>query len=86
LKPKGIIHYAKLEKSPRLQRLLAFLQTGGEHSTRDIILNTGVVAVSSAAAELRAQGFDVGCKYQGETEDGSRVFVYWLEDRAGVAA
>ena len=86
MKPKGIIHFAKLEKSPRLQRLLAFLQMGGEHSTRDIIVNTGVVAVSAAASELRANGFDVGCKYQGETEDGNRVYVYWLEDREGVAA
>jgi len=81
MKITGKNHYAKLDKSPRLQRLLAFLQKGGEHSTRDIIINTGVVAVSSAASELRENGYNVGCRYDGMTEDGNRVYVYWLEDR-----
>lgn len=83
---KGIIHFAKLEKSPRLQRLLAFLQTGGEFSTRDIILNTGLVAINSAVAELRMNGISISCRVLKDREDGARVWAYRLEDQEEVAA
>jgi hypothetical protein len=56
---------ARIETSPRLQRMLALLATGGEHSTLDIIVAAGVCAVSACAAELRANGYDVRCRRVG---------------------
>lgn len=62
----GKIHAAKLESSPRLQRVLNALYfaggfIGGEGwlSTRDIISIANVCAVNSAIAELRANGIAV---------------------------
>jgi len=40
-------------RSPRLQRVLAVLADGQEHSTRDIVRAANVVAVDTAIRELR---------------------------------
>jgi len=55
----GRIHYAKLEKSARLQRLLRYLQRGGWFSTREIDRGAEVCAVSTAIKELRMNGFEI---------------------------
>lgn len=59
------MHYARLEKSPRLQRLLAVLQNGYWHSTRELILRANICAVNSTIAELRANGFEIECRQVG---------------------
>lgn len=41
------------QTSPRLQRVLACLADGQEHSTRDIVMAADVVAVDTAIRELR---------------------------------
>jgi len=71
----GRIHAARLEHSPRLQRVLAVLQDarGRRLSTRDIIERAHVVAVNSAIHELRENGFDVHCERVSRTE-----WHYWL--------
>ena len=56
------MNYAKLEKSARLQRVLAYLKDGLSHSTRDIIREANVCAVNSCISELRANGYDIDCK------------------------
>lgn len=48
------MHHARIEKSPRLQRVAALLQDGRWHSTLDIVIGAGVCAVNSCVAELRA--------------------------------
>jgi hypothetical protein len=50
------MHYAKLDKSERLQRVDEFLDDGIPHSTRDIIVGANVCAVNSAISELRRNG------------------------------
>lgn len=55
------IHYARYEKSERLQRALAFILDGRQHTTLEIIHGADVCAVNSAMDELRANGFDARC-------------------------
>lgn len=57
--PKGKIRYARLETSPRLQRLLAVLKRGGWWSTRALVVEAEVMAVSACVTELRANGIAV---------------------------
>lgn len=57
----GSIRYAAYAKSDRLQRLLAFMLDGKEHSTLDIIQGAEICAVNSAACELRMNGFSCFC-------------------------
>ena len=66
--------------SPRLQRVLAVLRDGAEHSTRDLVARAHVCAVNSIVAELRANGIAVACR-QGAGEDGARVWLYRLAAR-----
>lgn len=57
------MHFARLENSPRLQRVLNLL-LNGPHTTRQIIQKAGfekesVCAVNSAMCELRLNGIPV---------------------------
>ena len=56
------MHYARIEHSPRLQRLLSVLRQGGWYSTRDLVKEAEVMAISSAVDELRENGFDIQCE------------------------
>lgn len=60
----GSINAAKLENSPRLQRLLSFLQERGDvwATSRTIRRATNVEAVHTAIAELRANGAVIRCE------------------------
>ena len=53
---------AKLNNSPRLQRVLQVLSTGREYSTLDIIRRARVCAVNSIVSELRDNGVDIHCE------------------------
>lgn len=59
-------HYAKLARSPRLQRVRDFLLDGREHSTMDIISGARVANVSAAISELRFNGIKVDCERRGD--------------------
>jgi nitric oxide reductase activation protein len=72
------IHYAKLDSSSRLQKLLMHLSDGAEHSTLDIIKNTSLCAINSAISELRRNGIAVTCR-----RIGREVWTYQLTDLAG---
>lgn len=63
-----MLHAAKLDRSERLQGLLAYLRLCGERgaTTRDIVLNAHVMAVSTAVSELRANGHPVFCLREGD--------------------
>jgi len=56
------MHAARLDRSPRLQRVLALLSDGREYSTLDIVMGAGVCAVNSCIAELRENGFLIACR------------------------
>jgi hypothetical protein len=57
---------ARLENSPRLQRVAELLSDGRWYSTLDIIVGAGVCAVNSCVAELRANGIPVDCRRVGK--------------------
>lgn len=59
------MNHANLDRSERLQRVLAYLSDGREHTTRDIIRGTGQCAINSIAAEIRAQGHDIRVRREG---------------------
>jgi hypothetical protein len=58
----GTMHAAKLENSPRLQRVLAFLRRRGPATTLEIAQACTVCAVNSIVDELRANGFTINCQ------------------------
>lgn len=66
------LHAARLSKSDRLMRVLTVLQSGGEHTTRDIIQKAAVCAVNSIIAELRANGINIECERRGD------AWFYWI--------
>jgi len=61
MEEKGTIHYALYQNSERLQKLLVFMLDGKPHTTMEIINGAGICAVSSAACELRENGFGCYC-------------------------
>ena len=61
-----MIHYAKLESSKRLQRVLALLKRGGWGTTREIDRLADVCAVSTAITELRRNGLNILCQPAGQ--------------------
>lgn len=72
------MHAARLEASIRLQRVLAVLEDGEEHSTLDIVREACVCAVNSCIAELRANGAAIDCR-QARNADGGRIWLYRLK-------
>lgn len=74
------LHFAALAKSPRLQRLLAYLQAQGDRgaTTLDIVTGADVMAVNSAVSELRKNGYPVTCVFEGRNVRESSVFRYTL--------
>ena len=78
------MRYARIQKSPRLQRVWSYLKAQGKRgaSTREIIEATGQCAINSCIAELRAQGRAITCKFQGRTLDGASVYRYTLGSRS----
>lgn len=76
------MHNASLESSPRLQRVLELLLDGRERSTLEIIAQARVCAVNSCVAELRENGFAIGCRQSRTREtsgSGERVWLYRLQ-------
>lgn len=55
------MHAAKIDDSPRLQKVRDFLRRRGSATTREISNACDVYAVNSIIAELRANGFSIGC-------------------------
>ena len=70
------MHAAKLDNSPRLQRVAALLSDGIERSTLDIVSGAKVCAVNSCVAELRANGFYIECRQIRDPATGQRIWLY----------
>ncbi|MDE0203323.1 MAG: hypothetical protein OXI25_03955 [Chloroflexota bacterium] len=70
------MHAARLDRSPRLQRVHALLSDGVERSTLDISRQANVCAVNSCIAELRVNGAWIECRQIVDPADGSRIFKY----------
>jgi len=57
-----MIHYAKIDNSKRLMRVLTLLADGQAYTTREIIQHANVCAVNTCITELRENGYDIDCK------------------------
>ena len=56
------MHAASVSSSKRLQRVLAVLEDGLEHTTYEIVHQAQVCAVNSIVAELRVNGLNIRCQ------------------------
>ena len=79
------MHAARLDRSPRLQRVHAVLADGHPHSTMDIVTRAKVCAVNSIVAELRVQGAEISCR-QIRSIRGERVWIYQMTQPVPEAA
>lgn len=71
------MNHGKLAKSPRLQRVHAFLkEAGGEVTTMEIVVGARAMAVSAVISELRANGAEINCRQ--EHRETGRVWLYTL--------
>ena len=71
------IHAACSERSGTHQKALALLRRC-EPTTIEIREATNVCNVTVLISELRANGYDIRCRYVGATEEGKRVYRYRL--------
>jgi len=73
------MHAAKIDDSPRLQKVRDFLRRKGSATTMEIVKGCEVCAVNSIIAELRSNGFTVDCS----PVKGQRgVYLYTLNEHA----
>ena len=74
-----LFHAAKVDHSPRLQRLIRYLQGSGRRgaTSRELMQACSLVAVSTCIAELRWQGIQVETTYEGE-RGGRKIYRYRL--------
>ena len=73
------MHAARIDDSPRLQKVRDFLRRRRSATTREISNSCDVYAVNSIVAELRANGFTIDCT----PVKGQRgVYLYTLQEAA----
>lgn len=73
------IHFARIDKSNRLQKLYRVLKDGKKHSSLEINAKTGSVCVGTLASELRHnRGFAIDCEYLDTLPDGSKIYNYQM--------
>jgi hypothetical protein len=58
-------HAANIATSERLQKVLNFLSDYNWHSTFEIMQVTQLCATGSAISELRANGYEIECRWVG---------------------
>ena len=76
------MHAAKIDDSPRLQKVRDFLRRTGGATTLEIVQGCQVCAVNSIIAELRANGLVVDCN----AVKGQRgVYRYTLNEQPQLA-
>ena len=79
---KGIQHYATIEMSPRLQKLLSFLHHRGKYGATSLHLADEIrtPCIATDISELRRNGYLVACEYLRTTAEGRRVYLYTLKE------
>lgn len=81
------MRFAKLSTSRRLQAVLRALEVHPRGlTTYQLTTHTGGCAIHSDIAELRANGVEISCSYEGKSAAGRRVYRYTLEKPEGRAA
>lgn len=72
-------HYAHINTSERLQRIMLVLKDGKPHTTLEIQNKARVCAVGAAMQEIKAGGYRVECSRRKD-----RAFEYVLKGPEGV--
>jgi len=77
---EGRLHRTKTENSDRHKRVLRFLRERGPRgaTTREISRTCEVYGLSATISELRANNYQIDCRYERETENGRKVHRYFL--------
>lgn len=76
------MHNADAEKSPRLMRTLEVLKAFPEGATTwDLQCLTNSMAPATDISEIRQNGYDVVCTYEGKTSTNRRIFRYHLNGK-----
>lgn len=72
------MHYTKLDKSSRLQKILQYLHKRGDRgaTTAEIATKFKLQSASTWLSMLRHNGVDVLCEYVKTTDDGAKIFRY----------
>ena len=70
------MHAARLDRSPRLQRVHACLSDGAEHTTWEIATAGRTVCPATCISELRAQGARIECRRLVGGGRAEAVYVY----------
>ena len=70
------MHAARLDRSPRLQRVHACLLDGAEHTTLEIAITAQTVCPGTCVSELRAQGAHIECRRLVGGSRATPVYVY----------
>jgi predicted metal-dependent TIM-barrel fold hydrolase len=80
MRATGRMHSARLENSPRLQRVLSLLRVRGSQgaTTREIVEHANVCAVNSVISELRTAGVTIQCRMEARSAGGASIYRYWL--------
>jgi hypothetical protein len=75
-------HYANIEKSPRLKRLLAYLKRQGKWGATSLHLAEylSTPCIATDISELRRNGYYIVCEYLRTTAAGRRVYLYTLKE------
>lgn len=80
------MNHADLSKSQRLQAVARLLRDFPDGlTTFELASAAGSVAIHSDVAELRANGLDIDCQYEGKTAHGRRIYRYSLRVEEGAA-
>lgn len=79
MKSKG--HFADIKTSARLKKILSFLRKKPWASTIEISRATGLTNPARDASELRKNGKDIVCRYDGLSKNGMRIFRFRLLER-----
>lgn len=74
------MHQANVTKSHRLQLALKALRRAGARglTTRELGNACHSEAPGTDASELRHNGFEIDCQYEGRTSQGRKVYRYRL--------
>ncbi len=78
-----MMHAGSIKTSRPLQAALSYLRSKGRvgATTLELSRALGEVAFHSTAAALRANGYDILCRYDGRSSTGRKVYRYWYKGR-----
>jgi hypothetical protein len=73
----ALFHAARVENSARLQRLVAFLRSRGQHGATswELMTECDLCAPSTCISELRWQGYQIETSFEGQ-HNGRKVYRY----------